>query len=345
MRMVGYHQKRRHRPLLGSVAALLVCVLLASVVQGKPQNGPVVLPTVTPTPPVADVSFPTVESDAPYSKAESLPEEEETVSAAEEGAPVVERTMHGGQAVAAFFVQDSTGAGLDLEEELQQDPEISVQTGGEPMVLIYHTHTTECFLPAFTGYITEADPVRTLDETKNMVAVGERIAEVLTARGIGVVHDKTVHDHPAYTGAYDRSWETIQKNLERYPSIVMTIDVHRDAMVAEDGTAYKPTAEVGGQKAAQIMIITGRDPDGSYGFPNWRKNLHMALQLQQCASEKYGDLMRPLNFCDRRYNMNATVNSLLVEVGTHVNTLGEALYSATLFGDALSDVLLRYAAD
>lgn len=41
--------------------------------------------------------------------------------------------------------------------------------------------------------------------------------------------------------------------------------------------------------------------------------------------------------------MNATHNSLLVEFGTHVNTLSEALYAGSLFGDALADVLLRYA--
>ncbi len=350
MRLVGF-RRRKNSWLLRCLAALMVCVLASSAVQGELHRAlmgtaavevPRPAPAQTPEVPF----FSPVESDAPYSKPESVPPAEATPTPAPTeigGDPVVELVLGGGEAVEAFSVRDSTGAGLDLNAELQEDPNIRIKTDGTPMVLIYHTHTTECFLPMFTGYIAENAPTRTLDETQSVVAVGEKIAAALTARGIGVVHDKTVHDSPAYTGAYDRSWETIQKNLAAYPSIVMTIDVHRDAMIAEDGTCYKPTVEINGKKAAQVMIITGRDPDGSYGFPHWRQNLHMALKVQEQAAAKYGELMRPLNFCDRRYNMNATVNSLLVEFGTHVNTLEEALYAGTLFGDALADVLLRYA--
>lgn len=344
MRMVGFRRRPRRkggaRPWLVWVSLLLVCIVISSVSQGRLHG---VLSPHSVNPP-GDRQITYLESDVPYSKSElSSVEPESSTAPAEGGDPVVETLLDGGTQVGGFFVKDSTAAGLDLAQELQADPDLSVQTDGTPMVLIYHTHTTECFLPAFTGRIYETDVSRTLDETQNIVAVGEKVAEALRARGIGVIHDKTVHDDPVYTGAYDRSWETIQKNLEQYPSIVMTLDIHRDAMIAEDGTAYKPTVEINGRKAAQVMIITGRDPDGSYGFPDWRENLHTALKVQERATEKYGSLMRPLNFCDRRYNMNATHNSLLVEFGTHVNTLSEALYAGSLFGDALADVLLRYA--
>ena len=39
------------------------------------------------------------------------------------------------------------------------------------------------------------------------------------------------------------------------------------------------------------------------------------------------------------YNMHLTHGSLLVEIGTDVNTLDEAVYSGTLLGNALSQVL------
>lgn len=345
MRFVGFRRRPRRkggaRPWLIWVAVLLVCVVVSSAAQGRLQG--LLLPQgVVNAPGNQQITY--LESDAPYSKSDVSSEEPENSAAPAEGGSAVEEILlDGGTAVGGFFVKDSTDAGLDLEQELQKDPDLSIRTDGTPMVLIYHTHTTECYLPAFIGRVYETDVSRTLDETQNVVAVGEKVAEALRARGIGVIHDKTVHDDPVYTGAYDRSWETIQKNLEQYPSIVMTIDIHRDAMIAEDGTAYKPTVEVNGRKAAQVMIITGRDPDGSYGFPDWQDNLHTALKIQEQATAKYGSLMRPLNFCDRRYNMNATHNSLLVEFGTHVNTLSEALYAGSLFGDALADVLLRYA--
>ena len=50
--------------------------------------------------------------------------------------------------------------------------------------------------------------------------------------------------------------------------------------------------------------------------------------------------MKPVFFCPRRYNMDVTENSLLLEFGTEVNTLEEAVYSARLMGDVLADVVL-----
>ena len=79
----------------------------------------------------------------------------------------------------------------------------------EPAVLIVHTHTTECFQPAADDWYDAARPTRSRDCTKNMVAVGNALADALAENGVIAVHDGTVHDYPAYTGAYDRSEETI----------------------------------------------------------------------------------------------------------------------------------------
>ena len=49
--------------------------------------------------------------------------------------------------------------------------------------------------------------------------------------------------------------------------------------------------------------------------------------------------MRPILFSQRKYNMNLTHNSFLLEVGTDANTLDEACYSARLFGEALGELL------
>ena len=55
--------------------------------------------------------------------------------------------------------------------------------------------------------------------------------------------------------------------------------------------------------------------------------------------EKYDGLMRPVFFCNRKYNMNVTPCSLLLEFGTDANTLEEAVYSAQLIGDSLGRLL------
>ena len=87
--------------------------------------------------------------------------------------------------------------------------------------------------------------------------MGNEITKKLEEAGIGVIHDTTIHDDP-YTGAYNRSWETIQRNLSENPTIQVTIDVHRDALGGESAR-IKPTTVINGRKAAQIMILSGYD--------------------------------------------------------------------------------------
>ena len=153
-----------------------------------------------------------------------------------------------------------------------------------------------------------------------------------------MVHDTTVND-TLYNGSYDRSWEVLQKNLAEHPGIQVTIDVHRDSMTTEAGTKYKPTAVINGKKAAQIMFWRGATPTAAGGLPNWRQNLRLILRLQQTATRLYPDLVRPLSFSNSKYNMNATTGSLLVEVGTEVNTVEEAKYSGRLVGEILAETL------
>ncbi|MBE6822144.1 MAG: stage II sporulation protein P [Ruminococcaceae bacterium] len=219
--------------------------------------------------------------------------------------------------------------GIDIASELAKAPAVKIKKNSTPQVLIYHTHTTEAFL----------GDTRSQDLSRSVVAVGDQIEAQLKAAGINVVHDKTVHDYPTYNGSYDRSKVTMQKNLKQYPGIQVTLDIHRDAMAASNGTRIKPTAVINGKKAAQVMIISGCDDDGTYGFPNWEYNLRLAVRLQQSVATMYPGLARPLNFCPRKYNENLTKGSLLVEIGTEVNTLDEAKYTGELFGKALVDTL------
>jgi stage II sporulation protein P len=220
---------------------------------------------------------------------------------------------------------------IDIAAELAKTPAVKIKKNSAPQVLIYHTHTTE----AYYG------DTRTTDLNRSVVAVGEQIAKQLKAAGINVVHDTTVHDYPTYNGSYDRSKVTIQNDLKQYPSVQVTLDVHRDAMGTADGTRIKPTAVINGKKAAQIMIISGCDDTGKMGFPNWEYNLRLGVRLQKSLADLYPGVARPLNFCARKYNENLTKGSLLVEFGTEVNTLDEAKYSGELFGKALAAELGR----
>ncbi len=253
---------------------------------------------------------------------------------------VEEREINGGEAVDNFFVKDSTGSGTDLAWELTQEPAAQLRGDGSVEVLIYHTHTSEAYSEAYTGFYYDDMTLRTQNQDMNVVAAGEALKRSLEAYGIGVVHDTTVCD-AIYNGSYSRSWDVIQNNLAAHPGIQITIDVHRDSMTTESGVKYKPTVAVDGRKAAQVMMIAGCNADGSWeDFPNWEENLRLMLRIQQKMQELYPGLARPLNFSDSRYNMNATPGSILLEIGTEVNTVSEAEYAAKLFGQSLAEVFL-----
>ena len=165
-----------------------------------------------------------------------------------------------------------------IRDRLQIDPDVHVKRDGSPVVLLYSTHASESFLLSDTDWYYTDDDFRSTEPDESILSVAAEAAAVIEAGGFGVIHDTTLHDYPAYSGSYDRSMETIRKNLEAYPTIQITVDVHRDAFGEdEDGTRYKPVAEVNGKDAAQIMILTGCDLSEDPLFPDWRENLHLSL--------------------------------------------------------------------
>ena len=235
-------------------------------------------------------------------------------------------------------VDNKTSEKINLKSILNEKPDYKELAENKPSILIYHTHTTEGYEMLDLGWYAKEYNSRTKDKAKNMVRVGDALTAVLEKAGYMVIHDRNIYDE-SYNGAYSRSRVTVEKYLKKYPSIQITLDVHRDAIEYSDGTRCKPTAEINGKKAAQVMIISGCEGEGVENFPQWKKNLVFATRLQGCAEENYSGLMRPIFFCHRKYNMDITPCSLLLEFGTDANTLEEAVYSAELIGDALVDML------
>ena len=241
-------------------------------------------------------------------------------------------------------VRNSTfWSNADLLAESKIMPELPLRTDGTPMVLIYHTHTTESYVAEKTGRYDDSFNFRTTEPDKNMVSVGDAIAEQLAAAGIGVVHAREIHDFPVWTGSYSNSAETIRSVLEQYPEICIALDIHRDA-ISDGKTVIAPVAEVNGKQSAQIMIISGCD-DGTMGMPDYRKNFHFASRLQETAETMFPGFTRPILFDYRKYNQDLTAGSLLIEVGSQGNTLEEARYAGELVGQALSETIRKLAAD
>ncbi|NMB30777.1 MAG: stage II sporulation protein P [Clostridiales bacterium] len=239
-----------------------------------------------------------------------------------------------GQVRNATSVKNAT-----LIKEAKKKPDFKIKANKKPEVLIMHTHTTEGFEPYERDYYDNSHPSRTKNLDKNVAKVGEALAKKLENAGIGVIHDKTIHDSPSYNGSYERSAETVKKILKENPTIKVVLDIHRDAIQQQNGDRIAPIAEINGKKAAQVMIISGCD-DGTMNMPNYLKNFRLASLFQQQIENDNKGLTRAVLFDYRKYNQDLTTGSLLIEVGAYSNSLDHAVYSAELIGDSIAKALL-----
>jgi stage II sporulation protein P len=280
----------------------------------------------------------------PLNRPKEDPEQDElppTVTAAP--ADIVPRTLlptstEGYNVADGVYIFNRTDLGFDAAALSSAPVTIRLGDAAAPQVLIMHTHATEAYTPHGTDLYVPSDQSRTLDNTRNMVRVGAEMKAVFESMGLSVLHDETPYDYPAYSGAYTRSGEGVKKYLEQYPSIKIVLDIHRDALIGADGTVYKTMTTMDGAQVAQVGLVLGSPQKGEH--PLWQENLTLAMKLQKSMNTLYPTLARPITVSSPVYNQNLTTGSLLVEVGSHGNTLQEAIGAARLFARAAGQVIL-----
>ena len=230
-------------------------------------------------------------------------------------------------------ITNATDFQVDPNDFADQKLTFSLDNQG-PQILIIHTHTTESY--SDENYLRDA-PDRNLDEKKNIVAVGNAMADIFEKNGIPVYHDKTVHDYPSYNGAYQRAATTIRNDLEAYQGIKVVLDIHRDGITKEDGTKVKLLTDINGIDTAQVMLVVGTNTNLPHD--NWQENFKFAAKIQAKAIEMYPTLMRQINLRKERFNEQMSPGSLIIEVGTNGNLLSEALEGGKDIAEVISAVL------
>ncbi len=205
----------------------------------------------------------------------------------------------------------------------------------EPKVLILHTHATESYTKSGEDY-EESSPWRTLDESYNMLSIGEALGRSLAQRGITAVHDRTLHDYPSYNGSYNEARKSIAAFLQEYPSIRLVLDLHRDAADTENGQ-LRTAVDTGDGQLAQLMLVMGTEEAG-LRHPDWEENLSLALKLHATLEQQCPGIMRPLILRSQRFNQDMSPGALLVEVGAAGNTHPEALAAVQQLAEAISSL-------
>lgn len=316
------------RLLLGQ-SAVLTAGLGELPVEESPSPGESASPALSPSP---------SPQSTPAPLQEGAPSQPPTTQAPDN---IVEQTLAGSDTPAylsteGVYVRNYTQYEVDLNT--LQAPPVALSSTEEPQILILHTHATEAYTMDGTDIYAPTGEARTIDTYYNVVRIGEEMAKILRQAGFGVIHDTELYDYPNYNGAYQRCAQSAREWMEKYPSICVILDVHRDALAAADGTVYKTAAEIDGEKTAQCMLVVGTDD--SLGTPGgWQENLAFAVQIESRLNADWPTLARPIALRPTRFNQELSPCSMLVEVGSHGNTLQEALAAGRYFASSLASLL------
>jgi stage II sporulation protein P len=208
----------------------------------------------------------------------------------------------------------------------EEFPKIT-ELSAEPEVLIYHTHTSESYIPM-------SGKEHLLNKKGDIVKVGARLQKLLEEKyKIRTVHCETIHDQYPFGESYERSQITLKKYLSDYPSLKMVIDLHRDATPGIDAVCT-----IKGEKTATILIVVGSDKMGLH-HPNWKQNQAFALKIAETMNLYYPGLNSGVIVAKARYNQHLHLKALLLEFGDQNSSWDQVSRSVEYCAEVLAIAL------
>ena len=130
---------------------------------------------------------------------------------------------------------------------------------------------------------------------------------------------------------------------ERYPSIEMFIDLHRDGVA---DTGYEDDfVTVDGRECARMMFVVGTGKSGrtsqfgpveTEGIAAETPDFEANFALAQKLTETNDRFMRNINIKSGKYNQQVSDKCLLIEVGHNGNTLEQAKNSMAWLARAIA---------
>jgi stage II sporulation protein P len=172
------------------------------------------------------------------------------------------------------------------------------QGNDEPgVILMYCTHTDESYVPT--------DGSESKPEGGGILEVARALKGAIEEKGGKAVLDETNHT-PHDAGAYERSRRTVAELMRQHGPVAAILDVHRDAVPAE-----QYSAEVDGQEVSKVrMVVGGRNQNSA-------ANKEFAYKIKAAADEAYPDLVKDIFIGKGNYNQEISPHSLILECGTH----------------------------
>ena len=245
----------------------------------------------------------------------------------------------------SLYIDNATGLMPDIEALLSKKFNSNkfdmLSENNDPKVLIIHTHASESYLEKgkiSCGFDESIGLARTTNTDKNVISVGKIVTDILNINGIRTLHCADIHDSIQVRDSYLRSEECIRKYLEKYPSIQLVIDIHRDDLITTGGDIIRPVTLIDNEPAAQVRMVVGSNWSGDEN-EKWEDNLSLALKLREMLNKEYINFCRPIELRSEAYNQQLSRYSMHIEIGSIGNNLDEAKTSAEYVGRVLLELL------
>ncbi|MGG3914312.1 stage II sporulation protein P [Rossellomorea vietnamensis] len=207
----------------------------------------------------------------------------------------------------------------------------------EPSIYIYHSHDKESFIPE----IPASESSQAFDDSKNITLVGERLQQLLTEKGVNVIHEQSsVGDaldkrEWSFDKSYVVSRERFQEVLKNHKKLEMALDIHRDSRKKPE-----TTLTVENKEYARLMLIVSKSSS------NFKENLRFARLLHEKIEKKMpglstGVLVKSKDTKEEQstYNQDLLEQSVLMNVGGVENTLEEEYRTIEVLAEVIEDIL------
>lgn len=211
----------------------------------------------------------------------------------------------------------------ETEIELNEEKLNNINVEESRKILLYHTHGTESYKS--NDEYKEYEFYKSLDNNYNVIKIGDYLEEILSQKGMSVIHDRNYYNYPVKVETYNNSRKGVQKILDENIEINKIIDIHRDAI--SDIEHEASTIMINGEEVARLRFVIGINEENE----EWLYDLKWAIEMQKLADKKYPGLFMPILIRKRNYNQDLARYAILIEVGENCNYIEHALNSIKYF--------------
>lgn len=197
-----------------------------------------------------------------------------------------------------------------------------------PLVYIYNSHQTEAYSQAY---------LEAYNITPNVLMAGYLLKEKLEKLGVPtLVEESNITEflrinNWQYKDSYKASRFYLLDAINKYPSIKLFIDLHRDSL-----SKSKATVKINNKEYAKIMFVVGKEHE------NYQANLNLANKLNSMITEKYPTLSRGVigkqgSGVNGIYNQDLSGNVILLELGGNENNITEVLNTIEIISTIIKE--------